>query len=252
VDEAAWRSCIGKVGKEQTEGKKCFLSLDLSEKNDLTALGAVWKGADDELAARLWYWTTPAGLERRSALDRIPYKVYVEKGELSVTQSAVVDYEFVAARIKDLVSEYDVDSLTIDPSFWEKFRDACERIGLAVWVYEGPDEPEGEGLKVVRHSQGTKVAFGERNLCMPHSITRLTDKVLTGQMVIEENRLTQYCAANTVIRTDPIGNQMFDKSRQRGRMDGMIALAMATGASEGVKVKENLPSVYESRGIRTV
>lgn len=239
VDEAAWRACIGPVTEEDTESKKCFLSLDLSEKNDLTALGGVWKGEDDSLIGRLWYWTTPAGLERRSALDRIPYAVYVEKGELSVTQSAVVDYEFVAAKIKELVAQYDVDSLTIDPSFWEKFRDACERIGLAVWVYEGPDHPEGDGLKVVRHSQGTKVAFGERNLCMPHSITRLTDKVLTGQIRIEENRLTQYCAANTVIKTDPIGNQMFDKSRQRGRMDGMIALAMAAGASEGVKANQD-------------
>ncbi|WP_422049908.1 terminase large subunit [Shimia sp.] len=252
VDEAEWRKCIGEVSEQDIEGKKCFLSLDLSEKNDLTALGAVFKGVDDRLAAKLWYWTTPGGLERRSTLDRIPYKVYVEKGELSVTESAVIDYEFVAMQIKDLVSKHDVDSLTIDPSFWEKFRDACEKIGLKVWVYEGPEEPEGEGLKVVRHSQGTKVAFGERNLCMPHSITRLTDKVLTGDIVIETNRLTQYCAANTVIRTDAIGNQMFDKSRQRGRMDGMIALAMATGASEGVKVKANEPSIYENHGIRTV
>lgn len=238
VDEAAWRACVGKVTPEQTEGKKCYLALDLSEKNDLTALGAVWEDEADKLTARCWYWTTPAGLERRSALDRIPYKTYVEKGELSVTQSAVIDYEFVAMQVKQLVAEHDVDSLTIDPSFWEKFRDACEKVGLAVWVYEGPDKPEGEGLKVVRHSQGTKIAFGERNLCMPHSITRFTDKVLEGDILIEENRLTQYCAANTVIKTDPIGNQMFDKSRQRGRMDGMIALAMAVGASEGVRVPD--------------
>lgn len=249
VDEAAWRKCIKPVDLDAVAGQKCFLSLDLSEKNDLTALGAVWKSEADDLTGKCWYWTTPAGLERRSAQDRIPYKNYVEKGELSVTQSAVVDYEFVAAQVQSLVAEHDVDSLTIDSAFWEKFRDACERLGLAVWLYEGPDEPEGDGLKVVRHSQGTKIAFGERNLCMPHSISRLTDKVLTGGIVIEENRLTQYCAANTVIKTDPIGNQMFDKSRQRGRMDGMIALAMAVGASEGVRMNESGPSVYETRGI---
>jgi len=235
VDEASWRACIGEVTDEMTEGKKCFLSLDLSEKNDLTALGAVWKDDADRLTARCWYWTTPAGLERRSAHDRIPYRTYVEKGELEITQSAVVDYEFVAMQIKRMTAEHDVDSLTIDPSFWEKFRDACDRVGLAVWVYKGPEEPEGDGLKVVRHSQGTKVAFGERNLCMPHSISRFTDKVVAGEILIADNRLTQYCAANTVIKTDPMGNQMFDKSRQRGRMDGMVALAMAVGASEGVK-----------------
>lgn len=238
VDESSWRACIGKVNDDALIGQKCFLSLDLSEKNDLTALGAVFRDDDDLLTARCWYWTTPGGLERRSVLDRIPYRVYVEKGELTVTEGAVIDYEFVASRVKEIVASHDVDSLTIDPSFWEKFRDACDRIGLAVWVYEGPEEPEGDGLKVVRHSQGTRVAFGERNLCMPHSITRLTDKVLAGEILIEENRLTQYCAANAIIKTDAIGNQMFDKSRQRGRMDGLIALAMAVGASEGVKAGE--------------
>lgn len=235
VDEDAWRKCIKPIDEDELDGQKCFLSLDLSEKNDLTALGAIWRDEEDNLTAKVWYWTTPAGLERRSALDRIPYRAYVEKGELTVTQSPVIDYEFVAYQVKLLIAKHDVDSLTVDPSFWEKFRDACEKISLAVWVYEGPDEPEGDGLKVVRHSQGTKVAFGERNLCMPHSITRLTDKVLSEEIRIDASRLTQYCAANTVIKTDPIGNQMFDKSRQRGRMDGMIALAMASGASEGVK-----------------
>lgn len=102
VDEAAWRACIGEVDGADLEGRKCFLGLDLSEKNDLTALSGVWQDDMDNLTARNWYWTTPGGLERRSAQDRVPYKNYVEKGELSVTQSAVIDYEFVAKQIKDL------------------------------------------------------------------------------------------------------------------------------------------------------
>lgn len=233
VDETAWRECLRPIS--DVAGKKCFLALDLSEKNDLTAIGAVWKGENDHLDAKAWYWTTPQGLERRSAQDRIPYQVYVEKKELTVTDSAVIDYEFVAARVKSLCAENDVDSLTIDPAFWEKFRDACERVGLKVWVYEGPDKPSGSGLKVVRHGQGPRVAFGERNLCMPHSISRFTDKVLAGEIRIEPNRLTQYCAANATIKIDALGNQYFVKPRQMGRIDGMTALAMAVGASEGVK-----------------
>lgn len=233
IDEAAWRDCMTPIG--ETKGKPCFLSLDLSEKNDLTALGAVWRDEDDRLDANVWYWTTAQGLERRSAQDRIPYQVYVEKGELTVTDNPVIDYEFVAMRVKELVASEDVDSLTIDPAYWEKFRDACERIGLQVWVYEGPEKPEGQGLKVVRHSQGTKVAFGDRNLCMPHSITRFTDKILAGEIRIEPNRLTQYCAANAAVKPDAMGNRMFVKPRQMGRIDGMVALAMAVGASEGVR-----------------
>lgn len=246
VDEAAWRACVQPIG--ETDGKKCFLSLDLSEKNDLTALGAVWRDEADKLDAKVWYWTTPQGLERRSAQDRIPYQVYVEKGELAVTDSPVIDYEFVAARIKELCGQHDVDSLTIDPAFWEKFRDACERVGLPVWVYDGPDKPAGSGLKVVRHGQGARIAFGERNLCMPHSISRFTDKVLAGEIRVEPNRLTQYCAANATIKIDPMGNQFFVKPRQMGRIDGVTALAMAVGASEGVKAAPKKKS-YMASGV---
>tara|TARA_B000000460_G_scaffold248191_1_gene225077 strand:+ start:16494 stop:18074 length:1581 start_codon:yes stop_codon:yes gene_type:complete len=235
VDEAAWRAAMKPVQIDAS--LPCYLALDLSEKNDLTALAGVWKDADDKLTARAWYWTTPSGLERRSAQDKIPYSNYVERGELTVTQSAVIDYEFVAMRIKGIVAANNVDSLTIDPAFWEKFRDACEKIGLAVWVYEGPDKPEGQGLKVVRHSQGTRIAFGERNLCMPHSISRLTDKILAGEIAIEDNRLTQYCAANAALKPDAMGNNMFVKPRQHGRIDGIVSIAMAVGASEGIKTK---------------
>lgn len=246
VDEASWRDCLRPIG--DTQGRKCFLSLDLSEKNDLTALGAVWGEGDETLDAKVWYWTTPQGLDRRSSQDRIPYRIYVEKGELTVTDSAVIDYEFVAAQIARMCGQHDVDSLTIDPAFWEKFRDACDKVGLSVWVYEGPDHPSGSGLKVVRHAQGSRIAFGERNLCMPHSISRFADKVLAGAIRIEPNRLTQYCAANVAIKPDAMGNASFVKPRQMGRIDGMVALAMAVGASEGVKAPPPKKS-YMARGV---
>ena len=70
---------------------------------------------------------------------------------------------------------------------------------------------------------------------MPHSIRRFTDKVLSGENRIDPNRLTQYSAANATIKADAMGNGMFVKPRQMGRIDGMVALAMAVGASEGVK-----------------
>jgi phage terminase large subunit-like protein len=39
------------------------------------------------------------------------------------------------------------------------------------------------------------------------------------------------CAANAVVRTDPAGNRKLDKARSAGRIDGMVALAMAMGAA---------------------
>jgi phage terminase large subunit-like protein len=39
------------------------------------------------------------------------------------------------------------------------------------------------------------------------------------------------CAANSVIASDPAGNRKLDKKRASGRIDGMVALAMALAAA---------------------
>ena len=35
------------------------------------------------------------------------------------------------------------------------------------------------------------------------------------------------CAANAVVTSDPAGNRKLDKAKATGRIDGMVALAMA-------------------------
>ena len=40
------------------------------------------------------------------------------------------------------------------------------------------------------------------------------------------------CAANAVVEKDAVNNRKFTKPRSRGKIDGMVALAMAIGVSE--------------------
>jgi len=39
------------------------------------------------------------------------------------------------------------------------------------------------------------------------------------------------CAANAVVTRDPAGNRKLDKAKATGRIDGMVALAMALGTA---------------------
>ncbi|WP_374290191.1 terminase large subunit [Paenirhodobacter enshiensis] len=233
-DESAWRAVQskGRINEDDFRDLPCVLALDLSKKNDLTALSAVWRDDDDSLTAKVWYWTTEGGLERREAEDRTPYKAYIAAGDLIALPGEVIDYEFVAMQVKNICARHKVEELVFDPAFAADFIGACEKIGFEVWRYMGPDQPEGQGLKIVTHSQGTRIAFEGRQLCMPHSISRMTDKILKKEIVIDDNKMTQVCAANAVLRTDAIGNAMFDKDRQRGRIDGMVALAMGIGGTK--------------------
>lgn len=245
IDEDKWRASLGEV--DDTLGHKCFLGLDLSQKNDLTALSACFRSDTDHLAAKTWYWTTSQGIDRRTAEDRVPYRNYEAEGFLTVLDNEIIDYTFVAQQVAEACARYDVDSLTVDPALISQFLAACETIGFAVWRYMGPDKPAGEGLKIVTHAQGTRVSFEERQLCMPHSIGRMSDKILSGQIVIEDNKLTTVCASNTIIVMDGTGNQAFDKKRSRGRIDGMVSMVMAVGASKSEKTVTR--SYLSERGV---
>lgn len=249
ITEDAWASAQGEFDLEDMKGCPCWLSLDLSQKNDLTALTAVWL-KDGRLYAKTWYWTTKAGLEDRARADGAPYPEWVEEGYLTAVPGAVIDKTFVAAEVATICAEHDVQFLAFDVAGLADFEKACEDIGFPAWRWKGPSEPEGSGLKLVAHAQGTRVVFEDRQLCMPRSIERLEDAILEGTITIEANPVTYWCAGNALVIEDGQKNRAFDKKRSRGRIDGMVTIAMGTGAA--TYATEAGASVYEERGLLMV
>lgn len=51
-DEAAWRAVQGKVLEDDYRSIPCYLALDLSKKNDLTALSACWRAIATDFLSR--------------------------------------------------------------------------------------------------------------------------------------------------------------------------------------------------------
>ena len=249
IAEESWQAVQGKVVPAELKGRPCWLSLDLSKKNDLTALTAVWVAEDGHLHAYTWYWTTKDGLADRARRDQTPYDQWVEAGHLTAVNGAVIDKTFVAAEVARLDAEHDVQFLAFDVAGIADFMAACEEIGLAVWRWKGADEPEGVGLKLVAHAQGLRVVFEDRQLCMPRSVERLEDRVLHETITIDDSPVTYACAANAQTISDGQSNRAFDKKRSRGRIDGLVTIAMGVGAATMHETVASGPSVYEERGI---
>jgi phage terminase large subunit-like protein len=240
MDEEPWAAVQGKVDPAEHKGEKCWLSLDLSKKNDLTALSACWRreaddttGEPEHLFVKTWYWTTQAGLVDRARRDVAKYVEWAADPSVDFTAlpGATIDKTFAAAEIAKLVDEHEVEFLAYDVAGMSDFIAACEQIGLAVWLYEGPDKPEGNGLKLVRHNQGKRRVFEEKQLTMPTSIEKLEDHVLDGTITIDDSPVTYMCAANAIIESDGQDNRMFDKAKSRGRIDGIVTTAMVVGAA---------------------
>lgn len=231
--QEAWESCQSEVDEADMLGSPCWLGLDLSKKNDLTALSACWR-KDLKLHVKTWYFTTKAGIHDRARDDNAPYDKWADDPTvpLEAVPGATIDYEFVGARVKGLIDAgHDIQFLAFDAAKIGDFIDACARINFPVWRFEGPDEPAGEGLKLVSHGQGTRIVFVERALCMPKSIEKLEDAILDGNIVIDASPVTTMCASNAIIVSDPMNNRAFDKKRSRGRIDGMVSIAEAVGAA---------------------
>lgn len=240
IDEEKWAAVLAPIGDDEIaalKGCPCWLSLDLSKKNDLTALTATWRDGAGILWQKTWYWTTKDGLPDRVKADQAPYDEWVEAGHLVAVDGATIDKSFVAARVADLCAAHDVRELVFDPAQFADFETACDDIGFPAWKFEGPDKPAGVGLKMVKHFQGVQVRFEDRQYCMPRSIERFEDRILKETIVIDNSPVTYSCAANAAIIEDGQKNRAFDKKRSRGRIDGIVTSAMGVGAADNVALE---------------
>ena len=229
IDEGAWNKIQGHVEEDDMRGRRLHLSLDLADKNDLTALSGCWEG--EKLAVKTWYWTRETNIADRSTADQIPYREIEAAGQITITPTPTIDFEFVAAQVQSLCARHDVAQLVFDITKIDDFIKACGKIGFDVWRYSGPDEPAGVGLKLVPHAQGPRVLFEGKQLCMPVSIRHFEDHILKGTLVVDRSRLTDICASNAVIISDAQKNKFYDKNKSRGRIDGLVTIAMAVGSA---------------------
>lgn len=259
IAEEAWSAVQGAVDLVPLKKCRCWLSLDLSKKNDLTSLTAVWLDERGHLWAKTWYWTTKDGLASRAKQANAPYEKWVIEEWLTAVDGAVIDYTFVATKIKALAEEYDVQFLAFDPAKIGDFMAACDAIAFPTWLWEGPSTQPGVGLMMAAHGQGNRVLFYKdldedkkpiERLCMPRSIERLEDCILKGGITIEHSPATYFCAGNAFVLADGQNNRCFEKNRSRGPIDGMVTIAMSVGsATFNHQVKK---SVYEARGMLVV
>lgn len=229
-EQQAWENCQGRVDVSKMRGR-CWLSLDLSKKNDLTALSAAFENPDGKTYVKTWYFTTKKNIADRSRKDNAPYDIWASRGLIEAVPGATISYKHVARHIKDFCGMHKVEFLAFDSAKMGDFIDACAEVDFPVWKFQGPDKPIGKGLKLVAHGQGTRVVFTERALCMPKSIEQLEDGVLNGTVVIDSSPVTTMCASNAIVITDIMSNRAFDKKKSRGRIDGLVSIAMAVGAS---------------------
>ena len=204
VSAEVWKSCAEPADDDVFLRHPVYAGLDLSARTDLTALVLICHDGE-KWHVRPHFWTPEHGLHDRAKKDRSPYDVWVKQGSMFTTPGATVDYGLVAEDIGQITQRMNVTTIGYDRWRIDLLKKELEHIGVDL-----PLTPVGQGFKD-----------------MSPALDMLEAELLNGRILHGMHPVLTMCAANAVTTRDPAGNRKLDKSKTTGRIDGMVALAMA-------------------------
>ena len=230
IPRSAWEACRGSFSLDDFGKATVYVGLDLSSTQDLTAMLLVFPRGG-KLYAWPYFWLPADGLRDRADRDKVPYDVWADQGWLETTPGKAVDKAWVSRRCMDIVKRFKVAVVAYDRWRIDEMKGALSHDGINTEPGgQFPLEPFGQGFKD-----------------MAPAVDALEKAVLNLELVHNGNPILQWCAANAVVTIDPAGNRKLDKAKATGRIDGMVALAMAVAkCAAAAKIA---PSVYEERGV---
>lgn len=205
VSRAVWEGC-GELPQDLI-GKRIYGGLDLSSVSDLTALVLVAEDGD----VHPTFWLPGDGLIEKSRNDRVPYDVWARDGWLQTTPGRSIEYEFVAHHLREVFDTCDVQALAFDRYNMRFLKPWLERVGFT--------EEELERF----------IEFGQGFVSMSPALRELESMLLNKKLRHGNHPVLSMCAANATVVQDPSENRKFVKAKASGRIDGMVALAMAVG-----------------------
>lgn len=184
-----------------------YIGLDLSGKNDLTAMVMIaWR---DKWHVKSIFWTPEKGLADRSRKDRAPYDIWESQGFIRTIMGASIDYEVVAREMMDILVDCNVVAVAFDRWRFDLLQKEITELGFVL-----PLVPFGQGFKD-----------------MAPAIDSLETILLNEQIAHGGNPVLTMCMANARVEKDAAGNRKLNKAKATGRIDGAVALAMAIGVA---------------------
>lgn len=207
---------------ESLEGQKVYGGLDLSSVSDLTALVLVSQNGD----VHPTFWLPREGLEEKSRNDRVPYDLWHQQGWLETTPGRAIEYEYIAEYLRGVFDRCDVVALAFDRYNMKHLKPWLERAGFT--------EAELERF----------VDFGQGFVSMSPALRELESRLLSKKLKHGSHPVLEMCAKNATTVQDPAQNRKFVKAKASGRIDGMVALAMAVGVMPTEATEEQTAELF--------
>ena len=235
ISRTVWLENGGDVADSFT-GHPVYCGLDLSETADLTAFVMIAR-IDDQWHVKPIFWLPAEGLAEKSRQDRVPFDLWAQQGHLHTTPGRAIEYQHVATLMHGLFQKHDIQGVAFDRYLMKH---------LAPWL-------EQAGLSAEQMAKF--IDFGQGFVSMSPAIRELETLLLNGNLRHGNHPVLTMCAANAVVDQDPAGNRKLSKKRSRGRIDGMVSLAMAVSVATTAATREVKPvfrSIWDDDSFLTV
>lgn len=220
-DQEIWdRCCDPKLKLEDFKGKTCRTGLDLASHIDITSHALIFRDGDGYAIFDKSYLPEETVKQAKNTL----YDDCVARGYLIATPGAAINYDFIRNECEALAKDYKIT---------ECYYDAWNATETA--------------QKLSNKIEMVKMAMNVANLSEP--MKKLDALMRAGKIRHIGSPLLRWCLGNIVAKEDHNGNVFPRKSHNKLKIDPIIAILMALA---GWLQTEQLDSVYESRGIRTL
>lgn len=274
MSRAALEAVLADFDPHEHAGKAVRAGADLSGSQDLTALAFIVQtgmkevkrkrkpdpraksdgapvGEEEETLLLPTYdawveaWTPKDTLAERALKDQAPYDIWVRDGWLNAVDGRNIRLDFVAARIAEVNSEYQLELLAYDRYAYRKLEDEMDNVGLTVPQIE---HPQG-GVKRARPTddelEDAKRAGEEppQGLWMPGSVLALEELILEKRIRLRKSPVLISAMMSAAIEHDAFDNRWFSKRKAVNRIDPLVALAMAVGAATKSSPKKSEPRI---------
>ena len=215
ISRIDWDACGTPVDRSALRGLGCFAGMDLSTRNDLTALVLIFP-RDDGFDVLPFFWIPEYGIEEKAKQDRVPYLIWRDQEYLVAVPDRSIQYEWVVHTLGNLSREFEIKKI-----FYDRFRIDDLKAAMSTAGLDLPLEEFGQGF-----------------VSMAPAVDAMETAILNHQLRHGGHPVLSWNAANAVAVQDPAGNRKLAKNLSTGRIDGIVALAMALRGCQTTPIEE--------------
>lgn len=215
IDMAKWKA-RGRLNEDfendlgiSLYGYDAYVGIDVSKTIDLTAAGIVIPvdiNNSKKFITLAHGFIPEETVQTKERTDKIPYRLWSERGWLTITPGEIVDYRFMTKWIEETLNKYGLN-----------IKDVCYDPYNATHYTQELESNKGWGIVEIRQ--------GIITLSEPTKSFRA--ETYQGNILHPINDLLDWAISNAVTKVDAQENIMLDKAKSTERIDPIAAIINA-------------------------